>query len=78
VLYTGSSIANIQAAVTAGMGLSILPAGALTTGLRKAPAHLQLPELPMYSIVLIKNEETANDARDVFVSYLEAELNNLN
>jgi len=77
VLYTGSSIANIQAAVQAGMGLSILPAGALTEGLRKAPANLQLPELPMYSIVLIKDEEDSNDARDVFVSYLEAELNNL-
>lgn len=77
VLYTGSSIANIQAAVQAGMGLSILPAGALTEGLRKAPAHLQLPELPMYSIVLIKDEKELNDARDVFVSYLEAEINNL-
>jgi len=77
VLYTGSSIANIQAAVQAGMGLSILPAGALTEGLRKAPANLQLPELPMYSIVLIKDDEDSNDARDVFVSYLEAELNNL-
>jgi len=78
VLYTGSSIANIQTAVQAGMGLSILPAGALTEGLRKAPAHLQLPELPMYSIVLIKDEEKANDARDVFVRYLEGGLNNLN
>jgi len=77
VLYTGSSIANIQAAVQAGMGLSILPAGALTEGLRKAPANLQLPELPMYSIVLIKDEENSSGARDVFVSYLEAELNNL-
>jgi len=77
VLYTGSSIANIQTAVQAGMGLSILPQGALKEGLRKAPSHLQLPELPMYSIVLIKNEEKSSDARDVFISYLEAELNNL-
>jgi len=78
VRYTGSSIANIQAAVQAGMGLSILPAGALTEGLRKAPSYLELPELPMYSIVFIKDEGKSNDARDVFVSYLEAELNSLN
>ena len=77
VLYTGSSISNIQTAVQAGMGLSILPTGALTEGLRKAPSHLELPELPMYSIVLIQDEQKANDARDVFVSYLEAEVNNL-
>ena len=31
----------------------------------------------MYSIVLITDEQKANDARDVFISYLEAELNNL-
>jgi DNA-binding transcriptional LysR family regulator len=77
VLFTGTSIANIQAAVQAGMGLSILPKGALKEGLRKAPSHLGLPELPMYSIVLITDEQKANDARDVFISYLEAELNKL-
>jgi len=75
VLFTGTSIANIQAAVQAGMGLSILPRGALKEGLRKAPSHLELPELPIYSIVLITDEQKANDARDVFISYLEAELN---
>lgn len=77
VLFTGTSIASIQAAVQAGMGLSILPKGALKEGLRKAPSHLELPELPMYSIALIIDEQKANDARDVFISYLEAELNNL-
>lgn len=59
------------------MGLSILPRGALKEGLRRAPYHLELPELPMYSIVLITDEQKANGARDVFISYLEAELNKL-
>ncbi len=77
VLFTGTSIANIQAAVQAGMGLSILPAGALKEGIRKAPSHLGLPELPLYSIVIITDDNKENDARDVFISYLEAELNNL-
>lgn len=76
VLFTGTSIASIQAAVQAGMGVSILPKGAVKEGLRKAPSHLELPELPMYSIALITDEQRENDARDVFISYLEAELNN--
>jgi DNA-binding transcriptional LysR family regulator len=74
VLFTGTSIANIQAAVQAGMGLSILPRGALKKGLKEAPSHLGLPELPYYSLALITDEQKANDARDVFISYLEAEL----
>lgn len=74
VMFTGTSIANIQAAVQAGMGLSILPQGALKKGLKKAPANLKLPELPMYSIILIRNDNKS-DAGDLFVSYLEAELN---
>jgi DNA-binding transcriptional LysR family regulator len=78
IVFTGTSIANIQAAVQAGMGLSILPMGALKEGLRKAPSHLGLPELPMYSIVLITDEQKTNDAGDVFIGYLEAELNKLN
>lgn len=77
VLFTGTSISHIQAAVQAGMGLSVLPQGAVTAGLKRAPSQLGLPELPMYSISLITDEERENEARDVFVSYLEAELNNL-
>ena len=77
VLFTGTNIASIQAAVQAGMGLSILPKGAVKEGLKKAPSHLNLPELPMYSLALITDEQKENDARDVFISYLEAELNRL-
>ena len=77
VVFTGTSIASIQAAVQAGIGLSILPKGALKQGLRKAPSNLELPRLPMYSLALITDERTKNDARDVFISYLEAELNNM-
>ena len=77
ILFTGTSIASVQSAVQAGMGISILPTGALKEGLRKAPSHLDLPELPMYSLALITDEKEKNDARDVFSAYLEAELNHL-
>lgn len=75
--FTGTSITSIQAAVQAGLGLSILPQGALKEGLKRAPVHLNLPELPMYSIGLIIDEQKENDARDVFISYLEAEISTL-
>ena len=75
ILFTGTSIASIQAAVQAGMGVSILPVGALKDGVKKAPSRMELPELPMYAIALFTDEQVANDARDVFSSYREAELN---
>lgn len=77
IRFTGTSIANIQAAVQAGMGLSILPKGALKEGLRKAPAHLNLPELPIFSLALIIDKQKENDGRDFFISYLESALNKL-
>ena len=77
VLFTGTSTASIQAAVQAGMGLTILPQGAITKGVRKAPSNWELPELPMYSLTLFTDEKTENDARDIFIFYLKAELNNL-
>ncbi len=77
VLFTGSSIASIQAAVQAGMGVSVLPRGALTEGLQRAPSQMELPDLPMYALVLIIDEQSANDARDVFVRYLETEINRM-
>ena len=77
ILFTGTSISNIQAAVQAGIGLSILPVGALKKGLKKAPTHLGLPELPMYSIAIIADEQQENQARDVFTSYLESALSHL-
>ena len=68
---------SIQAAVQTGIGLSILPKGAITKRLRKAPSNWELHELPIYSLALFTNKKKENDARDVFVFYLEAELNNL-
>ncbi len=77
LLFTGTSLASIQAAVQAGMGLSILPKGAVKEGLQLAPSYLNLPDLPMFSLALVMDEAVENDARDVFVGYLEAELRKL-
>lgn len=78
ILFTGTSTSSIQAAVQAGMGLSVLPQGAIAKGIRKAPAIWHLPELPMYSLALFTDEQRSNTARDVFVLYLESEINKFN
>lgn len=77
VLFTGTSTASIQAAVQAGMGVTILPKGAITEGLRQAPSHWELPDLPMYSLALFTDDQSKNDALDLFIHYLEAELTRL-
>jgi hypothetical protein len=59
------------------MGLSILPTGALNNSLRKAPIHLKLPELPIYSLALIADDTKTNSSRDAFIRYLEIELEKL-
>jgi DNA-binding transcriptional LysR family regulator len=74
---TGTSIPGLQAAVQAGIGMSVLPRSALRKGLRRAPAHLEMPELPMFSLALITDEGRDDEARDVFIGYLEAELEDL-
>ena len=52
-----------------------LPKGALMEGLRKASPRLELPELPMYSVVLITDEQKGNEARDVFItSHLKVKI----
>ncbi|MDD9301293.1 MAG: LysR family transcriptional regulator [Desulfobacter sp.] len=76
IVFTGTSISSIQTAVQAGMGLSVLPMGALKQGLIKAPSKLELPELPMFSIAVFTDKNKQNNARDVFISYLEAEISN--
>jgi DNA-binding transcriptional LysR family regulator len=76
VVFTCNSIASIQAAVQNGMGLSILPTGALNEHLIEAPSELELPELPDYLLGLIIDEAQSNTVRDLFTSYIETEIEN--
>ena len=77
IVFTGTSTASIQTAVQAGMGLSVLPKGALKEGLQEAPSNLELPELPMFTMVLFMDEKKENEVRDLFITYLTAELEKL-
>lgn len=62
---------------SSGYGVVCFTARCAKGRVKKAPAYLELTELPMYLIVLIKDEQKKNDVRDVFISYLEVELRNL-
>ena len=57
IVFTVTSISSVQTAVQAGLGLSVLPMGALKEGLNKAPSKLELPELPMFSIAIFADEQ---------------------
>ena len=74
IVFTGISISSVQTAVQAGMGLSVLPMGAVKQGMHKAPSRLDLPELPVFSIAVFADEHKKNSARDLFIRYLEAEI----
>lgn len=74
IVYTGSSIASVQAAVRAGLGVSVLPAGTMISGLRRLPLHYGFSSLPNYVIALFSNENLKSPARTLFVEYLESEL----
>ena len=74
ILFTGTSMASIQAAVQAGMGLSVLPQGALREGIVPAPAAMELPELPPYTMALFTHDHQAKEAGEVFIRYLENQL----
>lgn len=46
-------------------------------GYKKAPAQMKLPEPSPYGTALTVDEQKENDAREVFISYLETATDNL-
>lgn len=59
VVFTSPSLAGLQAAVRAGLGLSVLPRGMVPAGaMVLAPREHRLPELPDTEIVLYKTRGT--------------------
>ncbi|WP_290918736.1 LysR family transcriptional regulator [Halodesulfovibrio sp.] len=77
VKFTGNSVVSIQAAVEAGLGISALPAWALTPNIRKAPESYGLPELPMHKLILLVDDEEMNPAKSLFIDFIKHELSKL-
>lgn len=74
VVFTSSSIAGIQAAVRAGLGIAVLPRSALAEGLRPADETLALPPLPRSAIAVFARKDVNAAIRTAFVDFLTEEL----
>jgi DNA-binding transcriptional LysR family regulator len=74
VVFTGTSIASVQAAVRANLGISVFPTRSLHPKLHQIPPELGLPKLPTHEIALFSDEKTMAPAKQVFTEYLELEL----
>lgn len=74
ILYTGTSIPSVIAAVQSGMGISALPLSALSSTVRQVPHEYGLPELPMSSLSLFADYSTKETVKRIFADYLQLEL----
>ena len=74
IVFTGTSVSSVQAAILAGMGVSVLPEGAVNDGIISAPSALNLPDPPIYPIAIFGRKQKKNDVAEVFIRYLEEEL----
>ena len=74
IVFTSSSIAGVQAAVRAGLGIGVLPRSALTEGLRPADDSLGLPPLPYSAIAVFAQKDVNTAVRTAFVDFLVEEL----
>ncbi len=71
IAYTSSSLVGLQAAVKAGLAITILSQSALPQGLKQLPVEAGLPDLPPTSLVLQQsaqgNQELIEALKDHFV-----------
>ena len=59
IAYTSTSLAGIQAAVRAGLGVCVLPAGMVPSGIDPVPPKIAMPSLPETEIALIRPQVTS-------------------
>ena len=74
ITFTGTSVYSVLSAVQAGMGLSVMPAGALGPMVRELPLEFEFPELPMHALSLFTDPARNIPSRELFIDYLEMEL----
>ncbi len=55
-------------------GFSVLPLGALGSGVRQVPLSYGLPALPMHTLSLFTDDEHKVSAKELFIEHLEYEI----
>lgn len=77
LVYTSSSIAGIQAALRAGLGIAVLPASALGPDLRQLGASENLPGLPENEIAVFDDAAKRDPQRAAFIAFLTEQVRQL-
>ncbi len=76
ITAVSDSIAGLQAAVYAGLAVSIFPLCALTDQVRRLGKHEGLPDLPALEIMLLRKPSAVSPAVDRLSEYIMTELSN--
>lgn len=74
VVYTSQSLAGLQAAVQAGLGVTVLPTEMIPAGLVSVDTRLRLPKLPDTEIVLYRAPGPLSAAAELLSSTIIAAL----
>ena len=77
IAAVSDSIAGLQAAVYAGLAISIFPLCALAPHLRRVGAKEGLPSLPTLDLMVQRKASTSTAAIDQLCGYIAKELNNM-
>jgi len=74
VVFTSSSVAGLQAAVRAGLGVAVLPASAVSADMRRLGAAQGMPPLPEIAIAAFFHDDVRTTVGQAFLGYLRQEL----
>lgn len=74
IVYTSSSVAGVQAAVVAGLGIGVLPQSAVLPGMRLLTAEEGFPDLPEAEMAVVGEEKLTGTAGAAFVRFWEESL----
>jgi len=74
IIYTSPSLAGLQAAVQAGLGVTVLPTEMIPANMISVSAGLQLPKLPDTEIVLYRAPGHVSPAAELLSSTIVAAL----
>lgn len=74
IVYTSSSVAGVQAAVVAGLGVGVLPQSAVMPGMRVLTAADGFPPLPEAEMAVVGEEKSTGTAGNAFVRFWEESL----
>lgn len=74
IVYTSSSVAGVQAAVLAGLGIGVLPQSAVLPGMRRLLVEDGFPTLPEAEMAVVGEDKLTGTAGGVFVRFWEESL----